>query len=125
MEDLKAAADRAFAECKKRIKADWKKTHPNDAADRKLLQRKRRRSKKNLKARLEVVEPGWKREQRQKSADVQWGPGYAPNDLVETPDGMVGIIVKSWDRGGIHNSYVRVLVDGIQRDYKKIKVTPL
>ena len=90
-----------------------------------MLQRKRRRSKKNLKARLEVVEPGYKREQRQKSADVQWGPGYAPNDLVETPDGMVGIVVKSWERGGIHNSYVRVLVDGIQRDYKKIKVTPL
>ena len=121
IEDLKVAANRAFAEWRESCgPSPWAA-----AADRKLLRRIRRRSKKNLKARLEVVEPGWKREQRQKSVDVQWGPGYAPGDLVETPDGMVGIIVKSWNWGGMHNSYVWVLVDGIQRDYKKIKVTPL
>ena len=121
IKDLKATANRAFAEWEEsRGPSPW-----SAAADRKLLQRIRRRSKKNLEARLEVVDLGWEMEQYRKSVDVQWGPGYAPNDLVETPDGMVGIIVKSWSCGGLHNSYVRVLVDGIQRDYKKIKVTPL
>jgi hypothetical protein len=67
IEDLQAAANRAFAE--------WRESRgpspSTAAADRKLLRSKRRRSKKNLKARLEVVEPGWKRDGRGSSAKSQ------------------------------------------------------
>jgi len=93
---------------------------------RKEQQRLQHKSWQTAKDRIEVVDRNYKSERRQKRNAVDWGPGYEPGDLVETPGGMIGIIVERRDSvAGLTSSYVRVMVDGMERSYKTIKVTPI
>jgi hypothetical protein len=89
-------------------------------------QQLQRKSRQTAKDRIEVVDRNYKSEQRRKRNAVEWGPGYKPGDLVETPGGMVGIIIEHRDSAyGLTSSYIRVMVDGMERSFKTIKVTPI
>ena len=103
-------------------------------AERKRLKRK---SKKNIKNKIEIVDRHAMRDMTMKETKIEWGKGLEEGNLVETRDGDIGMVMEQYDpthnrvskpkhiEAAMVGSYVRLLVNGIEEWHTKLSVSPL
>ena len=102
---------------------------------RKLMKKK---SKKNIQKKIVIVDEEALREVRMEVPKVEWSESFSPGCLVETRNGDIGIIVAehnekyggakrakrpSWIKKGMEDSYVKLLVNGVEEWHKKFSVS--
>jgi hypothetical protein len=108
--------------------------HQEAVAARKRMKRK---SKRNVKARLEIVNHEALYEVEMKETTIEWSSDFDKGSLVETRDGDIGIVMEQYDvshnrvtkpahiKTAMLNSYVRVLVNGEVQWHTKVSVSSL
>ena len=104
------------------------------ARERRRLKRK---SKKNVKKNITIVDRDALRDVKMQETKIEWGKGLEEGNLVETRDGDIGMVMEQYDpthnrvtkpkhiEAAMVNSYVRLLVNGIEEWHTKLSVSPL
>jgi hypothetical protein len=121
----------------------WLEENPQPstiAADKALERRKhKRKSKKNITNKIEIVDREALSDVVYKDVKVEWASDFNPGSLMETKTGDIGIVVAesdghlrrkrrnkpAWMKRSMEDSYVRLLVNGVEEWHKKFSVTPL
>ena len=119
----------------------WLDENPRPSAviEDQMLERKRlkRKSKKNIKAKIEIVDRQAHREVKMQETTIEWGKGLEEGNLVETREGDIGMVMEQYDpthnrvskpkhiKAAMIGSYVRLLVNGIVEWHTKLSVSPL
>jgi|TARA_R110000824_G_scaffold184337_1_gene365283 hypothetical protein len=122
---------------------EWLDENPKPssvAAEKATARRKyKRKSKKNISNKIEIVDREALSAVTHKEVKVEWAADFNPGSLMETKNGDIGIVVAesdarlgrnkrnrpSWIKRGMEDSYVRLLVNGVEEWHKKFSVTPL
>lgn len=115
----------------------WNNNHPS-AAEMKVQERKqrKRKSKKNISEKLEIVDYGAMAEVECSGQKIEWSADFATGSLVQTKSGDVGVVMDVHDyhnrvrRPGhisqaMASAYVCLLVNGQQEWHTKLSVEPL
>lgn len=102
--------------------------------------RYKKKSKKVLSAKIEIIDHEALSEVTFKEPTVEWSADFKPGSLVETKNGDMGLVVAehdekyrgkkktnrpSWIKRGMEDSYVKLLVNGVEEWHKKFSVSPL
>jgi len=112
---------------------------PSEEIARQTKERRRlkRKSKKNVKSRIEIIDRDVLREVETKATTIEWSSDFEEGSLVETRDGDIGMVLKQYDpthnrvtkprhiKTTMVNSYVRLLVNGIEEWHTKLSVSAL
>ena len=99
----------------------------------------KRKSKKNIKSKIEIVDREALSAVTHKAVQVEWSADFSPGSLMETKNGDIGIVVAesdsrpgrnkknrpAWIKRGMEDSYVRLLVNGVEEWHKKFSVSPI
>ena len=116
----------------------WNNNHPS-AAEMKAQERKRmkRKSRKNVKSRIEIIDPSAMSAVQAKETTIEWSSDFEEGSLVETRNGDIGIVMEQWDpthnrvvkpkhiKAAMAGSYVRLLVNGVEEWHTKFSVSAL
>ncbi len=105
----------------------------------KARRKHKRKSKKNITNRIQIVDREALSEVTHKEVKVEWSADFSPGNLMETKNGDIGIVVAeddsrpgrskknrpAWIKRGMEDSYVRLLVNGVEEWHKKFSVSPI
>ena len=119
----------------------WLDENPRPSAviEEQVMERKRlkRKSKKNVKNNITVLDRDALRDVKMHETKIEWGKGLEEGNLVETRDGDIGMVIEQYDpthnrvtkpkhiKAAMINSYVRLLVNGVEEWHTKLSVSPL
>jgi hypothetical protein len=128
---LKAARDEAW-----RTYTQWNdENHPgNPRESAEIRKRYQKKSKKNVKARIEVTDRDVFCEQlHEQQVDVEWPSWLAVGSLVQTKKGTIGIVVDERTYDGYRDpdaavkrsGLVQLMIDGNMQWHNKITLRPL
>jgi hypothetical protein len=120
---------------------DWlgENPRPSEEIARQTKERRRlkRKSKKNVKSRIEVIDRDALRDMEMKETVIEWSSDFEEGSLVETRDGDIGMVLKQHDpthnrvrkpkhiKAAMMGSYVRLLVNGVEEWHTKLSVSAL
>ena len=120
---------------------DWldENPRPSEEIARQTKERRRlkRKSKKNVKSRIEVIDRDALRDVEMKETKIEWSSDFEEGSLVETRDGDIGMVLKQHDpthnrvrkpkhiKAAMVGSYVRLLVNGVEEWHTKLSVSAL
>ena len=120
---------------------DWLEANPrpSDVIEAQMQERKRleRKSKKNIKKNITIVDQDALRAVKMQETKIEWGKGLEEGNLVETRAGDIGIVMAQYDpthnrvtkpkhiEAAMIGSYVRLLVNGREEWHTKLSVSPL
>ena len=126
-------------EIEEKVYWDWldEKPPPSHEIERQVKERRRlkRKSKKNVTARIEIVDRRALRDLEMKATTIEWGSDFTEGSLVETRDGDIGMVLKQYDpthnrvvkpkhiKAAMIGSYVRLLVNGLEEWHTKLSVS--
>lgn len=119
----------------------WCHSNPRPSAviEEQMRERKRlkRKSKKNIKNNITIIDSEALREVKMQETKIEWGKGLEEGSLVETRDGDIGMVMAQYDpthnrvtkpkhiEAAMIGSYVRLLVNGREEWHTKLSVSPL
>ena len=119
----------------------WCHSNPRPSAviEEQMRERKRltRKSKKNIKNNITIIDADVLREVKTQTTTIEWGDGFEEGNLVETRDGDIGMVMAQYDpthnrvtkpkyiEAAMLGSYVRLLVNGKEEWHTKLSVSPL
>jgi len=112
---------------------------PSEVAQEQLKERakKKRKSKKNVQSRIEVLDREALRDVVMSETTIEWSSDFKEGSLVETREGDIGMVTEQYDpthnrvtkpahiKAAMVNSYVRLLVNGVVEWHTKLSVSSL
>ena len=112
---------------------------PSHVVAEQMAERKRmkRKSRKNVKSRIEIIDPRAMSAVQAKETTIEWSSDFEEGSLVETRNGDIGIVMAQWDpthnrvvkpkhiKAAMASSYVRLLVNGVEEWHTKFSVSAL